>query len=254
MDQQQQQAFAIDGFIILRQCITATEARALGDEIDGLHERMASDPLSGARVSWEDGTGPRRIVQLMDSELVSPGIEALTRDPRLLDPVASLLGDDVLLFHSKLMMKSARHGGVTPWHQDWGYWSRHSREPSHVNAMLAIDAMDDDNGCIRFVVGSHQRGPIAHHRDPTRTAFHIGLPEPGPDEVVEAVHLQPGDVVLFGALVVHGSQANRSGRPRRANTFAFDRPGNREPELPPERMRRGRYPEALLAGPFSDYR
>jgi ectoine hydroxylase-related dioxygenase (phytanoyl-CoA dioxygenase family) len=53
----------------------------------------------------------------------------------------------------------------------------------------------------------------------------------------------PGDAVFFGPLVIHGSGPNASDRHRRANTFAFDRPGNRlNGELAPASWRCGRRP------------
>ena len=76
-----------------------------------------------------------------------------------------LIGSDIYLFHSKLMMKAAHDGTFTPWHQDWGYWQFANKRPTHINAMLAIDAADRENGAIRFVDGSHKQGPVDHrHR------------------------------------------------------------------------------------------
>ena len=40
------------------------------------------------------------------------------------------------------------------------------------------------------------------------------------------VEMEPGDVIFFGPLIIHGSGANPSPKDRRMNTFVFDRPNN----------------------------
>ena len=112
-------------------------------------------------LSWEADLGPGkvpRIRQLMNSEKVSPIIDAMSRSDEMLDILQALMGPEIYLFHSKLMMKAAHDGSFTPWHQDWGYWQHESLEPSHMNCMLFIDRADTENGSIRFVEGSHLRG------------------------------------------------------------------------------------------------
>jgi hypothetical protein len=240
------------GWLLRRSVFAPEEVARVATEVDGLHERMAVTPDPSCTIAWEPDA-PNRIRQLMDSERVCGAIEAMSHDPRLLDSLETLIGPDVLLFHSKLMMKAAGSGSFTPWHQDFGYWQGHSSKPSAVNAMLAIDAQTEANGAIRFVDGSHHQG-LARHGNSGASSFAVGLP--GGLDAYEAslCEMEPGDVVFFGALIIHGSGPNGSTAHRRANTFAFDVPGNREPELPPERMRRGRYLAPLMDGPFRGWR
>ena len=44
---------------------------------------------------------------------------ALARDPRILDVIEDVLGPNILLYYSMLMMKPARQGFRAPWHQDF---------------------------------------------------------------------------------------------------------------------------------------
>ena len=220
--------FHRDGFIVVRQLVSPDTIAALMTEVDGLHEQMAAAKPKGVGLTWEDDVTPPRIRQLMNSQVVSPIIDQVMRSDAMLDIVEQLVGPDIILYHSKLMMKSAQDGSFTPWHQDWGYWQASSVEPTQVNGMLAIDAATIENGCIRFVPGSHKDGAIEHQNFHT-SGFTIGLPgdiDAYPDAV--PVELAPGDVVFFGPLVIHGSAPNNSAQHRRANTFAFDRVGNRK--------------------------
>jgi len=225
------------GFVVQRQLVDAERMRVLQREVDDLHERMAAEPPQGVAISWEDAAQPPRIKQLMNSEQVCPSIDAISRGDCLLGAMEQLIGPELVLYHSKLMMKSAQDGTSIPWHQDWGYWRYSEREPSQVNAMLAIDAATEANGALRFVPGSHKQGPLQHQRFET-SSFAIGLSTDLAAYESVMVELEPGDVVFFGCLVIHGSAPNRSDSHRRANTFAFDQVGNRcQGAWPPERRR-----------------
>ena len=217
------------GWLLKRGLFPQTMIDRLSDEIDGLHDRMAVDAPADVGVAWEDEVGQagaKRIRQLMNSERVSTTLDAISRSDEVLSVMAQLIGPEVFLFHSKLLMKAKRDGTFTPWHQDWGYWHRGFREPAQVNCMLAIDAADEENGAIRFVSGSHKQGLI-EHQSIKSNAFSICLPGDLDAYDSELCVMQPGDAVFFGPLVIHASAPNLSDRDRRANTMAFDKPGNR---------------------------
>jgi ectoine hydroxylase-related dioxygenase (phytanoyl-CoA dioxygenase family) len=235
--------FQRQGYLLKRGLFSPELMARLQAETEALHESEHRAPTPGVHLSWEDdlpaGRAPR-IRQLMHSQLVSPILMAMTWSQELLAPMRQLIGPDLYLFHSKLLMKAAHDGTFTPWHQDFGYWMYHSKQPTQVNCMLAIDPADEANGAVRFVGGSHHGGLVEHGRLQS-TSFGIGLPgglEAYPGTVID---MQPGDGLFFGALVIHGSGPNASGRDRRANTFAFDRPANvLEGTLPAHDHRCGR--------------
>jgi phytanoyl-CoA hydroxylase len=218
------------GWVIKRQlCDTSVIAR-MAAEIDSLHEQMAHHAPDTVGVSWEENLPagkPKRIRQLMHSHVVAPSIDAVSRSEAVLAVMRQLIGPDVALFHSKLMMKAAQDGSFTPWHQDFQYWQYEAKLPTQVNCMLFVDGADEANGCLRMVDGSQKLGLLPIKRMASKS-FSIGLdgdlsayPE------ASLLPMQPGDAVFFGPLVIHGSGPNTSDHHRRANTFAFDAPGNR---------------------------
>lgn len=239
-----------NGWVIRRGLFSPTVISRMSAEIEGLHEAMAlatagtddGVAANGAHVAWEEGlvSGRRRIRQLMHSERVSSVIDQASRSVDILSIMQQLIGPDVLLFHSKLMMKSAHDGSFTPWHQDFQYWQYESKAPTQVNCMLHLDAADAENGSLRFVDGSHKLGLLPPKHFASKS-FSIGLDgdlDAYPDATM--ITMAPGDAVFFGPLVIHGSGPNASTRHRRANTFAFDKPGNRlEGELPAANWRCG---------------
>lgn len=220
--------FREDGFILKKGICNPALLAQIRSEADGLHERMAAQTPSNVHVSWEKPVEgrPKLIKQLMNSEHVSPGLNTLMRSDEVLDIIETLVGPDISLFHSKLLMKAALDGTVTPWHQDYAYWKKGENRPVQVNAMLAIDPATKANGCIQFVPGTHKQGLIKHDRE---QGVSFGVYLPGyfqPREGAVLCEMEAGDIVFFGSLVIHGSDGNYSPNHRRANTVAYTTTGD----------------------------
>ena len=91
-----------------------------------------------------------------------------------------------------------------------------------VNLWLALDPVDEQNGCVRYVAGSHKRGLREHARSNT-LGFSQGLVDYGPeDEANEvAISAEPGDIVVHHGLTIHRADGNASDRNRRAMASVF---------------------------------
>jgi phytanoyl-CoA hydroxylase len=77
-------------------------------------------------------------------------------------------------------------------------------------AWLALDAADEDNGCMMVVPGSHTWPILCTQKADTRVSFtDVTVPLP---EVLEPrpIRMEPGDVLFFNGSVVHGSMPNRT--------------------------------------------
>jgi ectoine hydroxylase-related dioxygenase (phytanoyl-CoA dioxygenase family) len=220
--------FQEQGFLVVRDLISPEWLHQIQEETANLHDEMADNPPEGVHVSWEHEVDPsiqRRIKQLMHAEVVSPALNRLVRSNEVLDIVEELMGPEICLYHCKLLMKAAREGTVTPWHQDYGYWSAEDNRPLMLNCMMQIDASTPENGCLQMVPGSHRKGLLKH--DSQGKVFGRFLPgyfQTREDAV--PVPLPAGSAVFFGPLIIHGSDANRSDQDRRAVTIAYNVTGN----------------------------
>ncbi len=223
-------SFEANGYLHKPGFFNAATIDAVDEEIVNLHDRMAESPVEGVGISWEDFEDedlPKRIRQLMHSELVSQTLNAMLRSNTALDVIGSLVGPDISLYHSKLLMKAANDGTAIPWHQDYAYWKKEGNRPLMVNCMVSIDRTDEENGCTEFVDGSHHWGLQEHQRE--QTSFGVFLPgHYQPRDDATAIPMGRGDAIFFNALVIHGSAPNTSDRDRRANTFAYNVTGNGE--------------------------
>jgi ectoine hydroxylase-related dioxygenase (phytanoyl-CoA dioxygenase family) len=176
----------------------------------------------------------------MHAEAISPTIDRILRSDPVLDVVAALLGPDICLFHCKLLMKAAREGTVTPWHQDYSYWVRDDNRPLMLNCMFQIDDSTPQNGCLQMVPGSHRWGLQEHEREgKVFGRFLPGYFQTREDAVM--VPLRAGSAIFFGPLIIHGSDANRTDHERRACTMAYNVTGNGEGRC--REVLRGRRPE-----------
>lgn len=221
-------SFERDGFLIVRGLATPDQVRRMRAETDGLHEAMVGNANPDIGISWEEEKAgrPPRIRQLMNSEKVCPSINEFIRSDAVLDIVETFIGPNILLSHSKLLMKAAHDGTVTPWHQDYSYWVRPDNKPLQLNCMVAIDESTKENGCTQYVPGTHKLGLIEHER---KSGISFGVYLPGFfQERKDAIYaeLKPGDCIFFGSLIIHGSAGNASSKDRRANTTAYEVAGN----------------------------
>ncbi len=144
------------------------------------------------------------------------------RDPNILDMVAQVIGPDIILWNSSFFAKPAVNGKKTPWHQDGEYWPL--RPLATCTVWLAIDDATLENGCLKFMPGSHKRKELRPHRtnnDPNFTLHQELLETEYDDDKAVPLELEAGQMSLHDVYLLHGSEANDSGKPRRGMTMRF---------------------------------
>ena len=83
-------------------------------------------------------------------------------DPGMLDLVTQLIGPDVILWGSQVFCKPALTGREVPWHQDGQYWP--IRPLATCSVWIALDDVSPENGCMRYIAGSHRNRGLLPHR------------------------------------------------------------------------------------------
>ena len=123
---------------------------------------------------------------------------------RFLRVARALLGDDIVLHHSKLFYKPAEKGSPFPMHQDWSYFP--SEKDTMLAAIIHISDATDDMGCLRVYPGSHRLGRVAdsYGQIDSEVLAHYPL------EGAQPVEAKAGDVLFFHYFTLHGSLPNRS--------------------------------------------
>ena len=140
--------------------------------------------------------------------LVLDWVYANATHPRLLDAVADLLGEDLLLTDSVFRIKEPGSQTHYGWHQDS---ARIVVEPAPAIVYVAISDATVENGCLAVIPGSHDRvHPFDLVENPGQAHRRVArLREVDPSRAVH-MELRAGEVAIFSANVIHGSAANRS--------------------------------------------
>jgi hypothetical protein len=136
-------------------------------------------------------------------------------DERLLDALEQLVGPDLILWNSLMLYKRAERGPKVPWHRD-AFGS--AIDPTATTSVwIAVTESTVDNGCLRFIPGSHRSRDAGEH-DPTPRPNEMFSASLDPDTFDETtavdIELEPGQLVFFDVYTVHGSQPNNGARPR----------------------------------------
>jgi len=133
--------------------------------------------------------------------------------PPLVEAVASLIGRPVQIWHDQSQLKPPRVGSAKPPHQDNSY---HRIEPADLTATawVAIDEATLENGCMRFLPGSHKGGLVEHAPLPGQEHNLSPRDVDLSSEVV--VTCKSGDVALFHTLTLHHSLPNHTDQWRRS--------------------------------------
>lgn len=135
-------------------------------------------------------------------------------DETFLDVIESLIGEDVILHHSKLFEKPPGIGAPFPPHQDWSYFPC-TGAAMHA-AVVFLTPSDEHNGCIRVWPGSHRHGRIARELSKRGDGdFDQRFPM---SESIPCI-ATAGDVVIFSDTTVHASLPNRGADPRKSVLF-----------------------------------
>lgn len=163
------------------------------------------------------GNDNRPVWQVLNIWQASEPFRALLSHVAICEMAGDLLpARQLRVWHDQIQYKPAETGGVNMFHQDSPKWRTLTPKTTQLSAWIALDDVDESNGCMSMVAGSHRWGNKIDFLN-TLTDFN-DLPETFDGQRVD-VRLCPvrkGHVHFHHALTWHGSHANTSGRPRRA--------------------------------------
>jgi ectoine hydroxylase len=149
----QTERYERDGFF----CINTYFSKA---EIDILlSEAQRELSVDSQRRIKERGGAVRSVFA---SHLTNEVFRRLSRLSRLVEPAMKLLGSEVYIHQFKINAKVALDGDHWEWHQDFLYWHKEDDmpEPRVLTAAVFLQDVNDFNGPMLVIPGSHQGGMI----------------------------------------------------------------------------------------------
>lgn len=207
-----------NGYLLVKGVFNEAEVQAMRDGIDGIISR-AVQAKADANAAWQgDFLDPEEVRKVVlkgfhDVQYHDASFLRAIVHQNMVAVLSQIIGPNVQLHHSKMLVKPPENGAAFPMHQDQPYFPHANH--SMLAASVHLDDADEENGCLRVIPGSHKEGPLKHvgmhYLNHKEYPISDGTPCPA----------KAGDVLFFNYLTIHGSDRNRSERTRRNVLFQY---------------------------------
>jgi len=207
---EQLQRFDRDGYLFFPGCFRPEEIKVLIDEVPNLYAQRRPENV-------REKTGD--VVRTnFAAHLYSHPFAKLARHPRMVEPIVQLFGEDVYMHQFKINGKQAFDGDVWQWHQDYGTWLNDDQMPEAraMNVAIFLDEVNEFNGPLMFIPGSHKQGVLDASHDLSTTSYPLWvISNDNIRKMVEkggivAPKGPAGSMILFHGCLVHASTSNLS--------------------------------------------
>ncbi|MBI84606.1 MAG: phytanoyl-CoA dioxygenase [Planctomycetaceae bacterium] len=207
---ERKRALEEDGFVTIPGFLSGERF----EEILALVERYVTEvvpSLPPEQAFYQQDGKPETLKQIENMEEYEPLRRWMYSGP-FHDVATSLLGDPVHCNGIEWFNKPPASDHPTPPHQDNFYFSK--QPPDVITLWLALDPVDEENGCLRYVPGSHREGSRQHQKT-SILGFSQGIDGYDQQDQETPVVLNPGDLVIHHCEVIHRADVNRSTRRHR---------------------------------------
>ena len=216
LSQAQLKEFDEKGFLFFPSLFDASEIDSLTSQLEDL---FAQDMVCNVREK-----GSKSVRTNFAAHNYNQAFARLSRHPRMIKPVEELFDESVYMHQFKVNAKAAFDGDVWQWHQDFGTWHAddHMAEPRAMNIAILLDDVNEHNGPLMFIPGSHKKGVLEAGHDTETTSYPLWTldAETISSLVDEGGIVSPkgpaGSMILFHSCLVHASGSNLSPWDRKA--------------------------------------
>ncbi len=211
------QNYSRDGYVLVEDVFNPREVAAMVAAVEG------GDRVAATVRGRTDATGKKARLAIWH-ELGDDIWAAATTNPRMVNNVRILMGEEISFFHGKVMLKESKTGGSWEWHQDYGYWYDQGYAfPRMMSAFVALDPATRENGCLQVLRGSQHLGRLTHGQVGDQTGADANRIRQI-ETLFERVYceMKPGSVLFFHSNLLHASGPNDSDYHRRAFIVCFN--------------------------------
>ena len=228
------QAFEEQGYLLVQGLLDERAFDSLRQVIASAINDCAELLYNEGKISslYEDLSFYHRLTQILresqngpllgwnwNKEVFSREIYELATQPEILDIVASLIGPEITVngdYWVRFKMPTGKQS-VFPWHQDSTYYNGNadpnqqvilSERSQILTIWIPMVDVDEQNGCLQVIPGSHKQGLRPSHCDENGRLVPVEDVESWGK--VKNVSMSVGDIFVFGNLTFHRSLENIS--------------------------------------------
>ena len=206
----QLEQFDRDGYLFFPALFKPEEIKTLTDEVPGIYAQQRPENI-------REKTGG--VVRTnFAAHMYNQQFAKLGRHPRMIEPVQQIFGNDLYMHQFKINGKQAFDGDVWQWHQDYGTWMNDDMMPEAraMNVAIFLDEVNEFNGPLMFIPGSHKQGVLDAQHDTSTTSYPLwtitndAIKKMVDQGGIVAPKGPAGSMIIFHGCLVHASTSNLS--------------------------------------------
>ncbi|MCC2684514.1 MAG: hypothetical protein K0R75_1413 [Paenibacillaceae bacterium] len=222
LSEEQVDFFRENGFLQVNDVLAEEEIV----ELKGYMEEAMTQELADGNTLHKDRNRPnggysRVLNQVVNCWRDHAGVARYTSDKRLAGMAKQLAGaSSIRLFHDHALWKMPNDSKPTPWHQDFPFWPMN--EPGGLSIWIALDDVDENNGCMMFVPRSHKAGKFpATPLNGAIDVYHYVQDHDIKNVQPVICRMKAGGCTFHHGLTFHYAHANTTAQPRRAFAIIY---------------------------------
>ncbi|QJD82035.1 phytanoyl-CoA dioxygenase family protein [Cohnella herbarum] len=209
-----------NGFVQVDNMLTPDELDQLREYLE---EAMHADSDRSVKTDKKDGLYYRVLNQKVNTWRDHGGMGKFSFHDRFAQSALALTGaNEIRFFHDHGLWKMPNDSKPTPWHQDTPYWPINEADKGMLSIWIALDDVNEQNGCMAFIPKSHKLGKLTgiDFLEPQNIFDYV---EGGQldDRKPVVVPLKAGSCTFHNGLTFHYAHANMTDRPRRALAIIY---------------------------------
>ena len=209
-----------DGYLLLKRVVPESAINGVRDSfarvVDGIIRELKEDGIiedEGLELPFETrfaqvaGEHANRFGRSWRNQVATSEIFEIHHAPPLVDAIGQLTGTDVIghpVFNARPKLPGQQLT-VVPWHQDSGYFGTVSETSLIPTAWIPLVPVDESNGCLQVVAGSHRLGVVDHRTEEREGRFLEVMDELIENSRVVTCPMELGDALVFHNLTLHRS-------------------------------------------------
>jgi ectoine hydroxylase-related dioxygenase (phytanoyl-CoA dioxygenase family) len=209
--------FAERGLLIIEDFFDTEKIDEIDSELQRFISEIDPEEMKG-RIVYE-ANGDRKIRNIFHLNETSDYFAELARATQFSDLCRAIFDDEPVPLSVELFAKPAHVGSEVPYHQDNAYFNLIPAQA--LTCWVALADATRENGCVRYIVGSHKLGNLPHHASGVK-GNSMGLSElpTGAGQEVCGI-VRRGGALIHDCNTIHRSDPNRSDSDRPGLLFVY---------------------------------